>query len=159
MDGTTNVPTVNQYVIIHRMQVLTKGATNVNVGTITATADTDGTITAQIQPGNGQTLMAIYGVPSVQVAYMTGFYASVVKAAAAVTASVKILVNPEPDAELTNFLTKHILGLDSQSNNLVHHSFNPCKVFPGPSIIKIQGNASAANTIMSAGFDLILEEV
>ena len=34
MNGTTNVATSNQYVIIHRMQVLTKGATNVNVGII-----------------------------------------------------------------------------------------------------------------------------
>ena len=80
MDGTTNVPTLNSYVIIHRMKVLTKGATNVNVGVITATADTDGTVTARIDVGRGQSQMAIYGVPSIQTAYVFRFYSNVLKA-------------------------------------------------------------------------------
>ena len=49
LNGTTNVPTVNSYVIIHRMRATasaTTTAVGINVGTITATADTDTTITA-----------------------------------------------------------------------------------------------------------------
>lgn len=157
MNGITDVPTVNAYVIIHRMKVLTKGATASNVGVITATADTDGTVTAQIAAGTGQTLMAIYGVPSIQTAYMTCFYQTVI-GNSGVTQEVitKLLSNPEPNAELLNYLTKHTGGLVTTAGNHAQHFFDPYKEFPGPCIIKLQGNGSAADMRVSGGFDLIL---
>lgn len=156
LDGTTAVNTTNSYVIVHRMKVLTKGATNVNVGLITATAAVDGTITAAILAGEGQTQMAVYGIPSTQVAYMTHYYVSALKAAAALRCSVSLLVNPEPDAELINFLTKHTNGLDTTGNSYIHQDFRPYFKISGPAIIKLQVDASAADSDISAGFDLIL---
>lgn len=157
LNGTTNVATSNSYVIIHRLEVLTKGATNVNVGTITATADTDGTITAQMQPGKGVTQMAIYGIPSVQTAFMTNYYASFAKSAGAAGAvDISLLFNPEPDSELTNFVVKHTQSIQSTGTSHFRHVFNPFNVFPGPAILKIQGDGSANDLTVDAGFDLIL---
>jgi len=157
LDGTTAVNTVNSYVIIHRMRVLTKGATNVNVGTITATAASDASITAQISIGEGQTQMAIYGIPSVQTAYMTQFYFTINKAqGAAASINVSLLVNPEPDAELTNFLVKNTHGIQSTGTSSDDHLFFPYFKISGPAIIKIQGIANTADVEGSAGFDLIL---
>jgi hypothetical protein len=156
LDGTTAVNTTNSYVIIHRMKVLTKGGTAVNAGIISATAATDGTVTAAIIIGQGQTQMAIYGVPSTQTAYITGYYGSAIKAASACRGSVELFVNPEPDAELTKFLVKHTNGWDTTGTSYIQHKFNPYFKVAGPAIIKVQTISSAADTDFSAGFDLIL---
>jgi len=156
MNGTTNVPTVNSYVIIHRMSVLTKGATSANIGIITATADTDTTVTAEIGATNGQTLMAVYGVPSTQIAYMTNYYVSILKAASAASASIKLLVNLEPDAELTNFAVHNAEGVSSDGGGHIQHMFNPYDKIAGPAIVKMQANGSANNLTVSSGFDIIL---
>jgi len=157
LNGTTNVPTANAYVIIHRMKVLTKGATNVNVGTISATAQTDSSVTAIIRPGLGQTEMAIYGVPSTQKLCIALIYASILKSGgAAASADMGLEVNPEPDAELTNFITKHTFAAVKDGSSAVEHRFGVPKVVEGPAIIKIQGLASAADLDVSAGFDAYL---
>jgi hypothetical protein len=156
LNGVGNVATTAAYVIIHRMRVKTKGATDVNVGAITATAVTDGTITAQINAGKGQTQMAILGFPSTQTFYMEQMYAYFNRAGGGTRlVDVSLLFNPEPDVELLNFLTKHTLDLESGASG-VNHNFIPPKSFQGPGILKIQGNGSAADIDMSGGFDGIL---
>lgn len=157
MNGVANVPTVNSYVIIHRIEVLTKGATSANVGTITATAQVDGTITAQINPSQGQTQMAVYGLPSIQKAYMSLYFTSLNRVGGpGANVDMSLLVNTEPDAELTNFLTKHTAAGISDGTSHFNHGFNPYFEIPGPAIIKMQGISSVTNTDVSAGFDLYL---
>ncbi len=156
LNGTSNVATANTYVIIHRMQVLTKGATNVNVGVITATAQTDGTVTAQINAGQGQTQMAIYGVPSTKVAYMCSYYCSAIKAASSLSVAMSLLANPEPDSQISTFQVKHTIGIATEGTNYANHEFRVPVRFAGPVLLKLQGNASSNNTDVSAGFDLIL---
>lgn len=158
MNGTTNVATANSYVIIHRMKVLTKGSAGPNAGKITATAQTDGTVTAAILALEGQTQMAIYGIPSTKTAYMTEYYASAIKASSSLSVELRLLVNPEPDTELTKYLVKHTLGIATEGTNYLNHTFRPYFKIPGPAIIKVEGNSSANNTDVSAGFDLILED-
>jgi len=159
MDGTNGVNTSDSYVIIYRMKVLTKGPTNVNVGVITATAQTDDTVTAQINVSEGQTQMAIYGIPSTQTGYMVSYYASTNKQenpANVISVDMRILVNQEPKAELTNFLVKHTQGLYSNGVSYWNHSFVPYFRITGPAIIKMQGISSTADTDVSGGFDIIL---
>lgn len=156
MDGTDAVATQNAYVIVHRLQVLTKGATSANVGVITATAVSDGTVTAQIGVGNGQTQMAIYGVSSLQSAYVTLMYSDMIKTGQATSSEADLLVNPEPDVQVSTFLTKHTFGLVTTGTSHHVHQFNPWLVFPGPAIIKVQVNTSANDTDVSGGFDLYL---
>ena len=157
MNGTTAVNTANAYVIIHRMKVLTNGTTNINVGTITATAASDATITAAILPGNGQTLMAIYGVPGGFTFYMESVYGHILKAAgAAASADMSILYDPDPDVVTTRFITKHTFAVVKDGSSAVPHDFDPPKQFVGPGIIKINGLASANGLDVSAGFDGIL---
>lgn len=148
----------NAAVIIHRMQVIPQAnSTTSNVGTITATAAVDGTVTAQIQPGEGQTQMAIYGIPSTQTALMTQFYGSVLRANAATAfADFSLLFNPSPNINTVVFLNKHSLGAQTTGQNPYRHKFDPYNKFTGPGILKLQVNGSADNLTVSGGFDLIL---
>ncbi len=114
MDGTNNVATDSSYVIIHRMKVLTKGGSPANVGVITATATAPSatTVTARINIGQGQTHMAIYGIPSTHTLYLTDMYASTNKAVgAAGLVDISLWANPGPYSELTGFISKHTFGL------------------------------------------------
>ncbi len=160
LNGVGAVPTASAYVIIHRMEILTKGASGPNVGTITATAQVDGTITAQINPGEGQTQMAIYGVPSTKTAFMTSYYSSFNKSGGQTGAvDVSLCVNPEPDVERVTCVIKHTQGMFSNGTSLFEHSFPPYFRIPGPALIKIRGIASVNNLDISAGFHLILVDV
>jgi len=157
LNGTTNVPTINSYVIIYRLTVLTKGATSPNVGTITATADTDATVTAQIQPTVGQSQMAIFAVSSKFNCYLTSFFASVQSVATGKEIKITLLENPEPDVELTNFLNQHSFGIGGDGTTDVQHLFRPFKKIEGPGILKVNAVGDADNMDVSAGFDIILE--
>lgn len=161
LDGTTAVNTSNAYVIIHRIEQLTAGTTGKNEGVITATAATDGTVTAQINASKAQTQMAIYGVPSIQTAYMTAYYSSIHDAktpAQSAFADVTLLVNPEPENNLTSFIVKHTQGVSTFGNSYLRHPFNPKYKIQGPAIIKMQMIASGADIDVSAGFDMFLKD-
>lgn len=159
MDGTSDVPTANSYVIIHRMRVLTKGSLGPNVGTITATATAPSatTITARMEVGKGQTQMSILGIPSIQTAYMECFYASINKASGVTgIGDISLMFNPEPDAELLGFLTKHTFGLSIGATSAYRHDFCFPKKFEGPGIIKMQVASSTNDLDVSAGFDVAI---
>jgi hypothetical protein len=157
LNGTGSVNTANSYVIIHRMKVLTWGASGPNVGTITATAATDSTVTAVILPGDGQTEMAIYGVPSIQTAYVYRWSASINKAAgAAVSANFTMRVNENPNVQTTGFLRKSDFSLQSTGASTAEKHYDLPLKFAGPCIIKIQAYASSADTDGNSAFDLLL---
>lgn len=157
MDTGSPPVTSNSYVIIHRMRVLTSGATSVNIGTITATATTDATVTATIRPSEGTTHMAIYGIPSTQKAYVKRWYGSINKSSGAVgTINFKMMFNPEPNAQLTHFSVRSERGVQSTGTSDIDWHLDVPLELPGPGIIKVQGIASAADIDGSAGFDLVI---
>lgn len=162
LSGSTGVSVsgaLSTAVIIHRMQVTDMGVGGPNVGTITATAGVDNTITAQINPGEGQTQMAIYGIPSTKTAYLTGYYATVNKAQAVPAAlNVSLLVNPNPDDQTVAFVTKHTYGIQSDGSGEAYPFFRPYRAIQGPAIIKVSATANTNDVEASGGFDLILQD-
>ncbi len=158
MNGTSDVSTANSYVIIHRMKAETYGAATggPNVGTISATAVSDATVTAAILPGEGQTQMAIYGISSLEKAYLKSYYASTNLAGTSIRLDVSLKVNPIPGTSLINFLTKQTQNIRDTGTGYFRHVFDPPMEIDGPAIIKMQCVSSVADSDGSAGFDLIL---
>mgnify|MGYP003131542804 CR=1 FL=1 len=72
VDGSA-VATTGSYARIFHMRVYGSNTTGL-AGTLTATAQTDGTLTAQIIGGNNQTMMAIYTIPIDKKGWITGWH-------------------------------------------------------------------------------------
>lgn len=159
MAGATPVNTVNSYVIIHKMVVLTTGSGGTNAGAITATAATDTTVTAVIRAGIGQTEMAIYGWPSSQKLYLTSFCAEILTSSAAKShATVRLLYNPEPSALLAHFNEIDIIGIHADGSSVHSVVYNPNLILPGPGILKINALASANDLDLTARFIAFLAD-
>ena len=159
-DINAGIAMANAAVIIHRMRVTPQATTtNNNVGIITATAASDGTVTAEINANEGQTQMAIYGVPRGQSFYMSDFYGSINKAqGAAATINTRVVQNPNPDVQTLSYIIKNTRGVQSTGSSSKSWIFDPPFKVTGPSIIKIQGIASAADAEGSGGFNGILKD-
>jgi len=159
-NGTTVVPTVNEYYRIYRMHV--DGAKNrsyTNIGVITATSNVNSTVTAQINSGNGQTLMAIYTIPAGKTAYMTNFYAGINRLVGVTTASANIIIVEQPIATVNGVgtRTKHFFSVAQNGTSNYSHSFMPYKKFlANTDIIMRVISVSDNNTDISGGFDLVL---
>ncbi len=155
MNGVSNVATANAYVIIYRLIGLTWGATGSNEGIITATAQTDATITAAVQVGNNQTLMAIFGVPSTKILEVTAEDVSILSGGPGANADTFLLVNETPEVYPSGgFVVKNSYrAATTDSWNQTHV---PGILFPGPAIIKMQVISDTNNTQVTACFNAVL---
>lgn len=153
LNGQSNVPTVKTYVMIHRMRVMqsNNGANDTeNAGNITATAATDGTVTAQISIGFNQTLMAIYMIPANEAAYMVALREAVGKRQ---TSSHQTQLWARADGG--PWQIKDIGALITAGTS---RSGNDYKLFPkfdAKTIIKIKADSDTNDAGISAGFDLL----
>lgn len=157
MNGTTSVGMLASAVHINRMECITYGDTSPNVGNITATATTDSTVSAYIAAGLGQTQMAILGVPSTQTLYIDRFFANLRKNASA-EVDVFMKWNGYVETSLVPFVTKHAFGLQGAGTSAFPIPFSVPKKFVGPGILKLQVNSTAADVVVSGGFEGFLRD-
>lgn len=153
LNGTGDVPTTKTYTMIYRMIVRSAGATGWNEGTITATADTDNTVTAQITIGNNQTLMTQFMIPADTKGYMPLYFASIHKTGGAAKLADVFLVS-KAFGEVWRM--RDATDISSDGAAYVPRIFNPYKTFQAKELIQIIANPSADAQDISAGFDLIL---
>lgn len=148
----------NAAVIINRMVVVPQATTlDNNVGTITATAAVDTTISAVILPNNGQTKMAIYGIPSTQSVLIYNWNAQIDKTIGVeASADFVLRINPNPDVQTLSFIGKDDLSVQSDGTSTRSKHKQPPIIFPGPTIVKVSGIASVADLDSDAGFDMVI---
>jgi hypothetical protein len=152
MDGQTHVLTLNDYVVIHRMECTRFGSTKLNQGTIYAFPLVETTTIAVIAPNLSQTLMAIYAVPKDKNLYLTELWASVGGGKAKV-ASVDMQLTFEENADgESGFRTKRFFGI-SEANGSPAPLIPPLKVL-GRTVIELKGfEVSADDVDIDGGFN------
>jgi hypothetical protein len=153
LNGTAWITAANSYQMIHRMIVRTVGVTGTNVGVITANANTDETVTAQINAGNNQTLMAIYKIPAANDGCVVNFYNSILRSGGPTTAA-DIILYAKPTSE--GWQVKHINGLMTGGTSQINHRYGVPNCFEPLTLLKMSAGTTADNIDVSAGFDLVL---
>jgi hypothetical protein len=159
LNGVTSVPTVNSYVIIHRMTAVAQSTTTsvgINAGVIRATAVTDATITAQIDANAGTTQMAIYGVPSTKMLYVKTFFAYMNDSAGATRADIQFRINFNPNVQRFGFVNGGNIQIQNQGSSGIINELSITNSIPGPAIVKIQAIANTADVDVTAGFTAYL---
>lgn len=92
LDTTNIVSTVNQYSRINLAQIHGVGSDGKNSGDVDFTAQIDGTLTAQIPAGYGQSTNTFYTVPRGYDAFITNIYASLYRSGVAKDAMAQMSV-------------------------------------------------------------------
>ncbi len=153
--NTGSPPVSSEFVVIHRMHGVTWGALGQNQGNITATATTDGTITAAILALQNQTQMIIYGIAAGQILAVSFMQAQIVKGTGtSQRADGEILWMTDPAtnaADNTAWTNKeNFLLVEGQYWSRPYP--NP-KTFTGPGILKIRVVTNSNGTKTIAAFD------
>lgn len=152
MNGTTDVPTVNTYTMVHRLTVLTVGSGGVNAGVITATAQSDLTVTAQIAIGNNRSQMAIYKVPASKTGYLRRVWGC--RGSGSGGDGDLQLWAQDTGSDKPFYLVANFGGL--LSGGPIERVLTPPLSFAALTTLKLRSTASADDTIVSAGFDLVV---
>lgn len=149
LDGTNDVPTDNLYRIIFRKIVRSAGSSGGNIGTLTATSQVDGTVTAQISPENNQTLMSIYQIPADKTGLLYQYYVDVNESTGIGTVALDLLIKPIDEV----WQVKHHRGTKEN----LPHKFTFPRPIAAKSMVKL-GNirVSNNNTDVSGGFEILL---
>jgi hypothetical protein len=157
-NGINNVATSSTYWRIYRMHIdgAASRVTN-NVGNITATAQVDGTVTAQITIGLGQTLMAIYTIPNNKTGFMTSFSSSIFKSAVGALANMTLRQTKFAGPNGAGSIVEHYCSLATDGTSSFTRPFLPYKVFEERTDIWVRCETASANTTQITGaFDIIL---
>jgi hypothetical protein len=151
LDGQTPVNLVNQYKRIFRMFGATAGSGGVNAGAIRASIG--GTLTAEIQAGDGQTLMAIYTIPqNYEKAFLLRWSGSIGKATSATYCEFRVMLRRNGVLRIQSSDYAVTTG-----NSVIGKRYeSPPSFQPGDDLYIETTDASASNLQISAGFDLVL---
>lgn len=154
LNGTTSVPTVNTFTRLTELLVPPGGfgAGAANAGTITATAQTDATIQAQMDPGNNISLSTTFTIPADKRAIVSHAYASVIKGGPGTEAEVFFYGRLDGGAWTPQFY----FGLVNEGTSTYEHTFDPPPVIFPKTDLRMLADVSAANTVMSGGYELVL---
>lgn len=148
MGGTVAVNTVNSYLRINSMEVLTAGSYGTNKGNITATAATDNTVTAKILADNGKALQAVFTVPAGFSGFVMGMHATQLNEASG-SAILKLLARTNAGP----WILAEAMGGNPQGEG--SRKFLIPRKFAEKTDLRLRA-LTADNTDLGAGFDLLL---
>jgi len=151
LNGTTAVELPTDISICYRIKVLRSGSNETNVGNIQVKHGA--TVIGQVDEDKGQTLMAIYRVPSDKYAVLHGWYCTIGKNKTA-TVTIEMLMRSPGGS----WQVKEAISLGTASSGGWAFTYpNPLVINPRVEIRIRAVDVSTTGVFVSAGFDLVLQ--
>lgn len=154
MNGVTPVPTVALFARLRELRVIPGGfgSGGGNAGTITATAATDATIQAQMNPGNNITLSTTYTVPADKRALVSHVYGSILEPGPDTTAEMFFYGRPDQGPWVPQFY----FGLTNVGTSTYEHDFDPPPVILPKTDLRLLADVDSNNVRVSGGYELVI---
>lgn len=146
---TINQVSINSYIRVYRVAVLTSGnpspITDANLGTLTVTQQTSGVIMCQILPNDGQTKVACYTIPA--------GYVGLMWSADTTTGEGKSAINQlkTRDNTIANGAFR-VRGVRDNFENTVGQAFKIPRLYGEKTDIVFTSKSTASGTPVSASF-------
>lgn len=153
LNGIVPVATVNSYTIIDFMFVVTAGSLGTAQGVITATANTDLTITAQINVGDNQTHMAIFQIRNGYKGYLNRVSSAMQQNTAGSSCVMHLMTKNFGEV----WRVRRIVYLNNSGNSHQTVPITPPLELPTKCLIKLQiFEVTNSGTSVEGSFDLTL---
>lgn len=149
LNGVTPVNTVNSYIFVSSLRVVTVGSGGANAGIITATS---GTIKAAIRVGENKSSLGAYLIPAGYSAFLFQWNGSIKN----LNGSARLELWQKPFNEAMYIQTKMDLGKDGTSNTL--RDYDGYLKFTEKTFIKVRCVADANATRVNTELILILQQ-
>jgi hypothetical protein len=153
MAGTGVTRTVNNYIRVHRAVVRTAGTGGANAGVITVRqVTTFANVFIDMIAGYNQSMVACYTIPAGKTGYLLDWFVTL---AGRTNADVEARLRERPDGEV--FQVKEQVSLQGAGSSSGPRSYTlPKGPFNAKSDILIEASADTNDTVVSAGFSLLL---
>jgi hypothetical protein len=141
---------------VNRFLVLTAGSTGTNEGTLTATAQVDGTVSAQIRAAKGQANQFIYTVPNEKKAVlMSVFWTYSYKGTEGTTQKrIQFNLKTRPNGQAWRVLAE--VNVDGLAPSWATYTFQAPLVFDSKTDLKIEVWSSVDEMVAGAAGDFFL---
>lgn len=151
LNGVTNVPTIKSYPSMYRCRIFIAGSAGGAVGTVMATAQTDGTISCQVIDGNNQSQMTPFRVPRSRTGYLKSWWASI---SSKTSASSVVRLRAGEISGVSYVVQSR--SIQSTGNSSFNYTFKTPLIIPGGAEIFIEADSDTNNTAISGGYELIM---
>ena len=153
MNGTTHVVSVNSYIRLDRVKVLTAGSGGENAGVLTVhQTTTTAVVFAAVPIGFNHSLIAAHTVPAGKTGYFLDWFAEM---AGGNNASSQCRLRMRPDGSV--FQVMEIVALEDGGDTAIHRGYAaPKNTILEKADIVVSADADTANTAVSGGYTLLL---
>lgn len=159
LNGTSTVASVTNFQRVFRMKNVdtTDNAGSIycfthDTAVVAGVPATSANVRAIMQPGNNQTLMAIYTIPNGYTGYMRDWYASTAGAKRDSQHTIQVRARPQGQV----FQLKHESNISVNGTSYIQHEYTEPEKFSEKTDIEVRADTDTDIAGVSGGFDIVL---